>query len=251
VRTLATFDLNGETYLFGRLNGTQSAKTWKINTATWTIEDGAQAPFGLNTVLVLAFQANNHPYLFSLDEEDGSGSIWRIADDAAGWERVYWGNHRVWSENQYSVVFSGYYRPVCTAFELAGRPHLFMKYWENSVLDNDMNPAYISVLENRNWIRVLNEGAYVAKFYIQYQHNGVTINQASGNKTFNTESVWHLPPEVQTVLLNAQGHTGLKWNVIHRGDVAVNCAYTARGLAFTNKQRLTNATAAEGKRASH
>ena len=114
----------------------------------------------------------------------------------------------------------------------------------------DKNPAYIVRLEKRNWIRVENEGGYVAKFFIQYEENGSTVTKESGDLPILSHKVWHLPPETRKVLINAQGHTGLKWNTIHRGDVAVNCTYTAGGTAPAKSQwlRVEDAT---GKKASY
>ena len=98
--------------------------------------------------------------------------------------------------------------------------------------------AYIVSLERRNWIRVANDGAFVAKFYIQYAENGTVVTRGSGDLRISEEKLWLLPADTRTVLLNAQGHTGLKWNTIHRGDVAVDRTYTAGGTAPAKSQWL-------------
>jgi hypothetical protein len=257
--TLVAFQQDGRSYLFGRLKNQNEARIMRFNEQTWGLEGVANKPFPLNTFLVLPFQADHRHYLFSLDDtrefmsfkhkSGGTGNIWRIKDDLSGWERVYWADHRGLPQWFIADPMSrgGYARPVCTTFELNGTPYMFMKYLDSNWPLADKSPAYIVSLERRNWIRVMNSGGYVAKFYIQYQENGKTVMLESGEQNVTYEKVWHLPPETRTVLLNAQGHTGFKWNVIHRGNVSVNCTYTVGGTAPAQWLRVANAA---GEKAS-
>ncbi len=251
--TLNTFQFGDGTYVFG-LHASRPrnrASIWKVNEETWSFKRVGQGPFPSDTVLVLSFQADNHPYLFSLDKERNTGNIWRIRDGLEGWDRVYWADHRVQrSREQLGVdlgVYAGYFRRFCTTFRLNGRPYMFMKWWEDN-LGIVSHTAYIVGLERRNWIRLVNKGAFDAKFYVQYKEGGEVVTWESGQQNTLYEKVVHLPADTRTVLLNAQAWTLLTWNRIIREDVAVNCTYTVGGALGGEWCRVEDAT---GKKASY
>ena len=79
--------------------------------------------------------------------------------------------------------------------------------------------------EPENWIRVEHKGAYVAKFYLKCPG----FFWESGSKAVGYKKTVALPAGVDTVLLNAQLHTGFKWKTIIRQEVPVKRIYTVTG----------------------
>lgn len=85
-----------------------------------------------------------------------------------------------------------------------------------------------------NWIRLVHKGAYVAKFYLQWE--GQTKLWQSGNKHAGYAETIPLPPNVKTVLLNAQEHTGANWKtIIRKTDAPVQHTYTISGTTLNPK----------------
>jgi hypothetical protein len=84
--------------------------------------------------------------------------------------------------------------------------------------------------EPKNWIRLVHNGLYVAKFYLRWP--GQTTLWSSGNRTIGYSVNVPLPDDVKTVLLNAQEQTGFGWKNIVRREVPVQRTYTISGTTL-------------------
>ncbi len=76
--------------------------------------------------------------------------------------------------------------------------------------------------------------SYIAKFFLRWE--GQTKLWRSGNKKIGYDVTVPLPPNVKTVLLNAQEHTGFGWKrIVRMTDAPVQRIYTVSGTTFHPK----------------
>jgi len=99
-------------------------------------------------------------------------------------------------------------------------------WWQLTLLAQPPPPAPVT----RNWVRLVHRGAYVAKFYVAWE--GQAGAWQSGTKTAGWETEITLPPNVQTVRLNAQEHTGFNWRTVLNQTLPVQRTYTLTGTTL-------------------